>query len=201
MGTTNTTTTTTTTTNTTTTTTTTTTTNTTSTTTTTTTTTTFNLTTTTSGTMATASVTGSFSATGSSSDMTSLCASPELDTIVYNALNAVMTITWWNFVMAWCPSSGSRERRLQDMTQTISYELQFADVSLANTFGDVVGNSENKETIASTFISEAGYHNMTVTDVTVMDVTVTDNTELPTSWAPSPKLSLAFAACVFPGFF
>jgi len=105
--------------------------------------------------------------------------------------------------MAWCPSS-SRERRLQDMThmtQTISYELQFASVSLANTFGDVVGNSEYKETIASTFITEAGNHNITVTDVTVMDATVNDNTEIPTSWATSPKLSLAFAACVLPGFF
>jgi len=101
--------------------------------------------------------------------------------------------------MAWCPSS-STGRRLQDVTQTISYELQFASVSLANAFGDGVGNSEYKETIASTFITEAGNHNITVADVTVMDATVTDNTEVPTSWAPSPKLSLAFAACVLPGF-
>jgi len=103
--------------------------------------------------------------------------------------------------MAWC-SSTSRERRLQDTTtETISYELQFDSVTLANTFGDVVGNSEHKETIASTFITEAGNHNITVTDVTVMDATVTDNYEIPTSWAPSPKLSLAIAACVLPGLF
>jgi hypothetical protein len=132
--------------------------------------------------------------------MTNLCASPELDTIVYNALNAVMTITWWNFVMAWCPSS-STGRRLQDVTQTISYELQFASVSLANTFGDDVGDSVNKETIASAFITAAADLNITVTGVTVNDATITDNTEIPTSWAPSPKLSLAIAAFVFPGFF
>merc|ERR1712136_719095 len=118
---------------------------------------------------------------GSSSDMTSLCASANLDNMVYDALNAVSTITWWNFVMAWCPSSSRRERRLQDTTQTVSYQLQFASVSLANTFGDDVGDSVNKETIAIAFIEAAANLNITVTGVTVNDATITDNTEIPTS--------------------
>merc|ERR1712064_141138 len=160
-----------------------------STTTTTTTTTTHGMTTTTWGTMAAATVDSSFSVTGSSSDMTSLCASANLDNMVYDALNAVSTITWWNFVMAWCPSSSRRERRLQDTTQTVSYQLQFASVSLANTFGDDVGDSDNKETIAFAFIEAAANLNITVTGVTVNDATITDNTEIPTSWVPSPKLS------------
>jgi len=74
-------------------------------------------------------------------------------------------------------------------------------VSLANTFGNIVGDSDYKDTIASTFITEAASYNITVTGVTVMDATITDNTEIPTSWAPSSKLSLAFAVFVFPGFF
>merc|ERR1712136_676717 len=125
---------------------------------------------------------------GSSSDMTSLCASANLDNMVYDALNAVSTITWWNFVMAWCPSSSRRERRLQDTTQTVSYQLQFASVSLANTFGDDVGDSVNKETIAIAFIEAAANLNITVTGVTVNDATITDNTEI------------VFGNCGFHGF-
>jgi len=88
----------------------------------------------------------------------------------------------------------SRERRLQEMTQTVSYQLQFATTSEANTFGDDVENTVNMETIASTFITEAASHNITVTGVTVNAVEITDNYEIPTSWAPSPKLSSAIAA-------
>jgi len=152
--------------------------------------------------MAAATVDSSFTVTGSSSDMTSLCDSPNLETMVYNALNAAVSpITWWNFVMAWCPSSSRRERRLQEIEQTVSYQLQFTSLSSANTFGDDVGDSVNKETIASAFITAATDLNITITGVTVNDATITDNNAIPTSWAPSPQLSLTIAACVFPGFF
>jgi hypothetical protein len=125
--------------------------------------------------------------------------SSQLDDIVFNALTAVSDITAYNFVRSWCVST-TRERRLQTLSRVVSYELQFDDVSNANTFADAVQDSDNKATIAEAFMTGASEYNITLSSVEVSDVSVSDNYEIP-SGVPSLTMSVGMAMFIFPGFF